>query len=66
MTIMHDKMDHTKIASPVISHKTKQLDGLTKLPLSVTKHGDVRYVDYGLNLYPHDANYIFGLFAKLL
>ena len=36
ITIMHDKMDHAKTASPVFSHKTKQLDGLTKLPLSVT------------------------------
>ena len=36
VTIMHDKMDHAKTASLVFSHKTKHLDGLTKLPLSVT------------------------------
>ena len=60
VTIMHDKMDHAKTASPVFSHKTKHLDGLTKLPLSVTGmlvhgYGDVRYTYYGLDLYPHDA-----------
>jgi hypothetical protein len=32
---MHDMMDHAKIASLVFSHKTKQLDGLMKLPVSV-------------------------------
>ena len=68
---MHDKIDHTKIVSPVFSHKTKHLDGLLKLPLSVIGilahgHGDVRYAHYGLDLYPHDANYTIESFAKLL
>ena len=68
---MHDKMDHAKTASPVVTHKTKHLNGLTKLPLSMIGmlahgHGDVTYAHYGLDLYPHDANYIVGLFAKLL
>ena len=76
---MHDKMDHAKTASPLFPHKTKHLDGLTKLPLSMSGmlahgHGDVRYAHYGLDLYPHnanytvrlDANYIVGSFAKLL
>ena len=68
---MHDKMDHAKIASPVFSHKTKHLDGFTKLLVSVTGmlahgHGDVRYAHYGLDLYPHDANYTVGSIAKLL
>ena len=71
VTIMHDKMDHAKTTSPMFSHKTKHLDGFTKLPLSVTGmlahgHSDVRYAYYGLDLYPHDANYIVGSFAKLL
>ena len=71
VTIMHDKMDHAKSASLVFSHKIKHLDGLTKLPLSVTGmlahgHGNVRYAYYGLDLYPHDANYIVELFTKLL
>ena len=29
-------------------------------------HGDERYAHYGLDLYPHDANYTVGSFAKLL
>ena len=71
VTIMHDKMDHSKTASPVLSHKTKHLDGLTKLPISVTRilahgHGDVRYAHYGLDIYPHDVNYTVGSFARLL
>jgi hypothetical protein len=36
MTIMHDKMDHAKTASLVFLHKTKQLDGIMKLPISIT------------------------------
>ena len=71
MTIMHDKIDHTKTAFSMLSQKTKHLDGLTKLPLSVTSilahgHGDMRYAHYGLDLYSHDANYIVGSFVKLL
>jgi hypothetical protein len=33
---MHAKMDHAKTASPMFLHKTKQLDGLMKLHVSVT------------------------------
>ena len=55
----------------MFSHKTKHLDGLTKLRLSLAGmlaygYGDVRYTLYGLDLYPHDASFIVGLFAKLL
>jgi hypothetical protein len=47
------------------------LDGLMKLPVSVTNmlahgHGDVRYAHYGLDIFPHDLNYTVGSFAKLL
>ena len=71
VTIMHDKMDHAKIASPIFSHKTKQLDGLMKLHVLVTGmlahgHGDVCYAHYGLDIFAHDANYTVGSFAKLL
>ena len=71
MTIMHDKMDHEKIAYLIFSHKTKHLDGLTKLFLSMTGmlahgHGDVRYMHYGLDLYPQDAKYSVISIAKLL
>jgi len=68
---MHDKMDHAKTASLVFSHKSKQLDGLMKLQVSVTGmiahgHGDVRYAHYGLDIFLHDSNYTVGSFAKLL
>jgi hypothetical protein len=33
LTIIHDKMDHAKIASPLFSHKTKANDALMKLPV---------------------------------
>ena len=61
VTIMHDKMDHSKTASPVLSHKVKHLDGLMKLPVAVTGilahgHVDQRYAHYDLDLYSHDAN----------
>ena len=68
---MHDKMDLAKMASPIFSHKTKHLDGFTKLPVFVTGmlahgHGDVRYVHYGLDMYPYHANYRVGSITKLL
>ena len=70
VTIMHDRMDHAKTASPVFLHKTKQLDGLMKLLVSITSmlahgHGDVCYAYYSLNIFVHDSNYIVGSFAKL-
>jgi len=71
LTIMHDKMDHAKTTSPVFSHKSKEIDGLVKLPLFGTGmiahgHGDVRYAYYGLDIFPHDSNCTIGSMAKLL
>ena len=71
VAIMYDKMDLAKIASYVFSHKTKQLDGLMKLLVSIIDmlvhgHGDVCYAHYGLDLFVHDSNYTTGLFARLL
>ena len=71
LTVMHDKMDHAKIASPVFSHKSKELDSLVKLLVFVTGmiahgHRDVRYAHYGLDIFPHDSNYTIGSMAKLL
>ena len=68
---MHDKMDHAKIASPVFSHKSKELDSLVKLPMSVTGmivhgHGDVRHAHYRLDIFLHESNYTIGSMAKLL
>ena len=71
LTVMHDKMDHSKIDSPIFSHKSKELDGLVKLLVSVTGiiahgHGDVRYAHYGLDMFAHDSNYTISSMAKLL
>jgi len=68
---MHDKMNYAKIASLVFSHKSKQLDELTKLPVLVTgmiahRYGDVRYAHYGHDIFMYYSNYIVGSLAKLL
>ena len=69
--ILDDKMDFMKTASLVFSQKTKQLDGLMKLPISITSmlvhvHGDVSYAHHGFDIFVHDSNYTVGSFAKLL
>ena len=71
LIVMHDKMDHAKTESPMLSHKSKELDSLMKLLVSVIgmiahKHGDVRYAHYGLDIFLHDSNYTIGSMAKLL
>ena len=71
LTVMHDKMDHSKTNSHVFSHKSKDLDGLVKLLVSVTSmiahgHGDVCYAHYGLDMFAHDSNYTISSMAKLL
>ena len=55
----------------MFSHKSKELDSLVKLHVSVTdmiahRHGDMRYAHYGLDIFPHDSNYTIGSMAKLL
>jgi len=64
-------MDHAKTTSPVFSHKSKELDSLMKLPVSVIGmivHGqvDVCYAHYGLDIFPYYSNYTIGSMAKLL
>ncbi|KAG0572237.1 hypothetical protein KC19_VG078600 [Ceratodon purpureus] len=71
VTVIHDKMDHSKTASPAYSHKNKATDLYFKLPLQVTgmiahRHGDIRYAHYGLDIYPSDSNHTVGSLAKLL
>ena len=36
LTVIHDKMDHAKTASPCFANRIKATDGLFKLPVSVT------------------------------
>ena len=71
LTIIHDKMDHSKTASPHFSHKSKATDSFMKLPVAVTGmiahgHGDIRYAHYGLDIFPTDSNHTIGSIAKLL
>ena len=71
VTIIHDKMDHSKTLSPHFSHKSKHMDSFMKLPISVTGmiahgHRDVRYAHYGLDIFPSDSNHTVGSIAKLL
>jgi hypothetical protein len=71
LTIIHDKMDHSKTVCPHFFHKNKAVDSFMKLPVAVTGmivhgHGDVRYVHYGLDIYPSDSNHTVGSIAKLL
>jgi hypothetical protein len=69
--IMHDKMDHSKAASPCFASKTKSVDAYLKLPVYVTgmiahRHSDKKYVHYSLDLYPADNNCTIGSIARLL
>jgi hypothetical protein len=71
LTIIHNKMDHSKTMSPHFSHKNKSTEAFMKLPVSVTNmivhgHGDIRYAHYGLDLYPIDSNHTVGSVAKVL
>jgi hypothetical protein len=71
LTIIHDKMDHSKTASPHLSHKNKSMEAFMKLPVSVTGmivhgHDDIQYVHYGLDLHPADSNHTVGSVAKVL
>jgi hypothetical protein len=71
LTIIHDKMDDLKTASPHFSHKNKATNSFMKLPVAVTGmiahgYGDVRYAHYGLDIYLSDSNHTVGSIAKLL
>ena len=65
VTIIHNKMDHSKTSSLHFSYKSKHMDSFMKLPISVTRiiahgHGDVRYAHYGLDIFPTDSNHTVG------
>ena len=71
VTIIHDKMDHSKTSSRHFSHKSKHMDSFMKLPISVTRmithsQGDVQYAHYGLDIFPSNSNHTVGSIAKLL
>ena len=71
LTIIHDKMDHAKTASPCFASKTKSTNSFMRLPIAVTGmivhgHEDVKFAHFSLDLYPSDSNHTIGLVAKLL
>jgi hypothetical protein len=71
VTIIHDKMDHAKMASPCFASKNKSIDAFMRLPVAVTGiiahgHGDEKYAHFSLDLYLCDSNHIVGSVVKLL
>ena len=71
VSIIHDKMDHSKITSPVYSHKNKKIGSYIRLLIAMTGmiahgHGDYQYVHFGIDIYPHDSNHTMGSITKLL
>ncbi len=55
LCIIHDKMDHTKIALPRLQIYNKMMHGLGQLPIIlmgmiVHGHGDERYAQYSCEL----------------
>ena len=71
LTIIHDKMDHSKTASLHFSHKSKAIDSFMKMPIAITGmiahgHSDVRYAHYGLDIFPTNSNHTVGSIARLL
>ena len=71
ITVIHDKMDHSKTSSLHFSHKSKHMDSFVKLPVSIAgmiahDHGDVCYVHYGLDIFSSDLNRTVGSIEKFL
>jgi hypothetical protein len=57
LTIIHDKMDHSKTTFLHFSHKNKRTKSFMKLPVSVTcmithGHGNIWYAHYGFRPIP--------------
>ena len=71
LSIMYDKIDHSKTTCPALARKTKALDGFMKLPVKVTGmfahgHGDEKYAHYSLDVFSSNSNFTVGSIAKLL
>ena len=70
MTMIHDKINHSKTSSSHFSNKSKHMDSFMKLPIFVTgmiahEHGNVCYAYYGLDIFPNDLNHTVGSIEKL-
>ena len=69
--IIHDKMDHTKTASPRMQRTTKATSGLGQIPISVTGmlthgHGDGAYAHYSTAFWPGDSNFTISSICRVL
>jgi hypothetical protein len=71
VTIIHDKMDHAKIASPYFASKNKSINAFMRLLVVVTSmiahgYGDGKYDPFLLDLYLCNSNHTVGSAVKLL
>jgi len=63
LCIIHDKIDHAKIALPKLQVYNKMIFGLGQLPItlmSMIVHGNERYAQYSNELWPNDPNFTIG------
>ena len=70
LCIIHDKMDTSKTALPIMRVTTKATQRLGQFPLSVTRmaahgHGDGAYVHYAPSCWLGDSNFTISSLARL-
>jgi hypothetical protein len=63
--IIHDKMDHAKIAFPRLQVCNKMISSIGQLPITLTGvithgHGDEKYSQYSNELWSNDPNFTIG------
>lgn len=71
LCIIHDKMDQSKTAIPQIRPIPKSLNGVERLPISLTGmlthgHGETSYGHFALGLWPSDPNFTISSLSKCL
>ena len=71
LCIIHDKMDQSKTAIPHIKPVPKSLNGVERLPVSLTGmlthgHGQTAYGHFALGLWPSDPNFTIASLSKCL
>ncbi len=71
LCIIHNKMDHLKIALPRLQVKNKMVVGLGQLLIMligmiVHGHGDEVFAQYSNELWPNDLNFTIGSLLRLL
>jgi hypothetical protein len=65
LCVIHDKMDHAKIALPRFQVTNKMISTFKQLPITFTSmiahgHGNEQYVQYFNELWPNDPNFRIG------